>query len=96
MGLADPPMLVSGMVNMLLGSDGSLYEFHRVPPNVDSLADPALPAVDWDRFFALAGLDRSRFQPAAPEWTPGMLANVPVHASRASANVRCVQSGAAG
>ena len=69
-GYADPPITLSGMVNMLLGSDGRLQEFHFVPAQVESLAEPAPAPVDWQVFFAAAALDRTRFASVAPDWTP--------------------------
>jgi serine/threonine-protein kinase len=69
-GFADPPVTLSGMVNMILGSDGRLQEFHLVPAQVESLADPAPAAVDWQVFFRAAGLDRGRFTDVPPDWTP--------------------------
>jgi serine/threonine-protein kinase len=74
-GFSDPALTVTGMVNMVFGADGTLYEFHLVPAQVESQA-PAAPApVDWPTFFALAGFDFSRFQPAAPDWTPRSFAD---------------------
>jgi hypothetical protein len=69
-GFADPPITLSGMVNMVLSSEGRLQEFHLVPAQVESLADPAPAPIDWQVFFDAAGLDRSRFTEVAPDWTP--------------------------
>ena len=69
-GFADPPLLITGMVSMVFGSDGRLYEFHHVPAHVESLAEPAPSPIDWQVFFAAAGLDASRFSPVPPDWTP--------------------------
>ena len=69
-GYGDPPITLSGMVNMLLGSDGRLQEFHFVPAQVESLAEPAPTPVDWQVFFDAAALDRTRFTSVAPDWTP--------------------------
>jgi hypothetical protein len=69
-GFGDPPLVLSGMVNMILGSDGRLQEFHLVPPQVESLDEPVTAPIDWQVFFDAAGLDRTRFTEAAPDWTP--------------------------
>jgi serine/threonine-protein kinase len=67
---SDPPITATGMVNMVLGADGKLYEFHLVPTQVESLSSPAPVPVDWQAFFDAAGLDRTRFTEATPDWTP--------------------------
>ena len=67
---ADPPVTVTGMVNMVFGTDGTLYEFHLVPAHVESLGAAAPNPINWEAFFKAAGLDYSRFQPATPDWTP--------------------------
>ena len=67
---ADPPVTVTGMVNMVFGTDGTLYEFHLVPAHVESLGTAAPNPINWEAFFKAAGLDYSRFQPATPDWTP--------------------------
>ncbi len=77
-GFADPPVTISGMVNMVFGTDGTLYEFHMVPAHVESLGQPAPVPIDWPSFFSAAGLDFSRFQPAAPDWTPRSFADARV------------------
>ena len=40
-----------------------------VPPQLET-ADSTAREPDWDALFAAAGLDRSRFAPAAPRWVP--------------------------
>lgn len=69
-GFGDPPLTVSGMANLILGSGGQLQEFHYVPAQVESLSTPAAAPVDWQIFFDAAGLDRARFAAATPDWTP--------------------------
>ena len=69
-GLADPPLTLTGMSSLLLSTDGRLQEFHYVPAQVESLSQPAPSPVDWQVFFDAAGLDRSRFTETAPDWTP--------------------------
>ena len=69
-GFSDPPITVTGMTNMLFGSDGALIEFHSVPSQVESLSTPAASVANWDTFFAAARLDASRFREVAPDWTP--------------------------
>ena len=74
-GYNDPPLTLSGMTNMLFGTDGRLQEFHFVPAQVESLSEPAPEPVDWQRFFDAAGFDRARFDPVAPDWTPRSFAD---------------------
>jgi serine/threonine-protein kinase len=66
---SDPPPIVSGMLSVKLDPQGRLIEFDAVPPQVDK-ATGETSALDWKRLFDAAGLDMSRFSPAAPEWTP--------------------------
>jgi hypothetical protein len=67
---ADPPVNVSGMVNLTLNPVGGLLYFATVPPQVDDpAAQPGAP-VDWQPAFSAAGLDLARFVPAQPEWLP--------------------------
>jgi serine/threonine-protein kinase len=67
--LGDPPLVITGMTLVTLDPLGRLEGFHAVPPQHDLPAGPA-PTADWDVLFRLAGLDRSRFTPAEPEWLP--------------------------
>jgi serine/threonine-protein kinase len=66
---SDPPPLVSGMTGVQIDSNGRLYEFFAVPPQIDSVRASA-GAVEWNRVFALAGLDIARFQLTDTMWTP--------------------------
>jgi eukaryotic-like serine/threonine-protein kinase len=77
--LTDPPFRVVGMTITLVGTRGSLIEFHAVPaqrtPAVKpgaAVASPlaATPAMDWQPVFDAVGWPRERFAPAPPEWTP--------------------------
>ena len=69
-GFSDPAVTVTGMTNMVFGADGTLYEFHLVPSQLESLSPPAAVPVDWSRFFHAARLDAARFREVAPDWTP--------------------------
>lgn len=63
----DPPQTISGMINLRLDTNGKLIYFQAQPPQVDESSAPAKP-MDWDPLFTAAGLDRSLFQPATPNW----------------------------
>jgi len=65
----DPPLTLSGMINLMLDTSGKLVYFEAQPPQVDKTPAPAKP-MDWNPLFAAAGLDQSQFQPATPEWVP--------------------------
>jgi Protein kinase domain len=65
----DPAMTNTGESLVILDTRGRLVEFRRVPPQRD--ADGASAAEPrWDVAFQAAGLDRSAFTPAEPEWAP--------------------------
>ena len=68
----DPPLEVSGMVNLALDARGNLMRLRAVPPQVEgkgaSAESPAAP--DWKPLFAAAGLDFERFSPSPPRWLP--------------------------
>ncbi len=64
----NPPATVAGMANVGLDAHGRLNFLQVQPPEVID-APKAPPVPDWDVLFALAGLDRAQFQPAAPRWT---------------------------
>ena len=64
----DPPYETSGMVTIRLNMQGNLLFLRAVPPQVETGADGREP--DWNSLFAEAGLDRARFTPASPKWTP--------------------------
>ena len=68
----DPPLEVSGMVNLALDARGNLMRLRAVPPQVEAQgASPESPtAPDWKPLFAAAGLDFARFSPSAPRWLP--------------------------
>jgi hypothetical protein len=66
---SDPPSDVTGMVSILLDSQGRLIFFRRLPPEHDPPAGP-FPAPDWSEVFNAAGLERSAFTVVTPEWTP--------------------------
>jgi hypothetical protein len=65
----DPPLELSGMATVSLDSQGRLLGFRAVPPQIDdSTLSPPKP--DWRPIFGAAGLDQTRFVPAAPKWVP--------------------------
>jgi Protein kinase domain/zinc-ribbon domain len=72
---SDPPMVLSGMINLELDSQGRLTYFQAIPAQKQDEKSPAAPVVtsppgfDWNIFFTAAGLDASKLQPAQPEWT---------------------------
>jgi len=64
----DPPTTQSGMINLILDPSGRLVYLQALPAELDETPAPAKP-VDWNPLFAAAGLDPSKFQSVAPEWT---------------------------
>ena len=63
----DPPPTLSGMINMLLDTNGKLLYLEVMPPQMEEVAATA-KAADWKPLFAAAGLDISQFQTATPQW----------------------------
>lgn len=65
----NPPVSISGMVNVTLDAQARLNRFVAVPPQVlaAETAPPSPP--DWRPFFAAAELDPAAFQPDPPQWT---------------------------
>ncbi|MDQ3908444.1 MAG: serine/threonine protein kinase [Acidobacteriota bacterium] len=65
----DPPLEVSGMVNVSLDTRGRLALFRAVPPQVDE-GQKTDQQPDWSAAFTEAELDMSRFAPAQSRYTP--------------------------
>jgi predicted Ser/Thr protein kinase len=63
----DPPAIQSGMINIILDSQGRLTYFQTIPKEVEPNPPPASP-VNWKPLFAAAGLDPAELQPAEPQW----------------------------
>ncbi len=64
----EPPSDVTGMISVFLDTQGRLLLFKRIPPERDPPGVPS-PSPDWSPLFSAAGLDPSKFSPAAPEWS---------------------------
>jgi serine/threonine protein kinase len=64
---ANPPIDISGMTNTYLDTQGRLFTFVAVPPQLEE-ASQVKP--DWSILFAEAGLDMSSFHETEPRWTP--------------------------
>jgi len=68
-----PDEAAPGMTTVTLDTAGRLRSLVVAPPRVDRATPEqraASPSFDWSALFAEAGLDPSRFSPAAPEWVP--------------------------
>jgi len=64
----DPPLTLSGMVNVKLDAQGRLVYLQAIPPQKDvSSAPPTQP--DWSPLFAAADLDVSKLQSTQPQWS---------------------------
>jgi hypothetical protein len=63
----DPPETIPGMATLMLGQEGHLLWFRRVPPAKRS-GEPVEP--DWTPAFVEAGLEIDSLRPVTPEWTP--------------------------
>ena len=73
----DPPLVLSGMINLELDPQGRLTYFQAIPPQKqeekkEGPAAPAVPAAtpfDWNILLNEAGLDATKLQPTEPIWT---------------------------
>jgi tRNA A-37 threonylcarbamoyl transferase component Bud32 len=74
-GIADPPLVLTGMAALTLDDRGRLMEFLAVPPQRDIAAEAPDRAADWTPLFSAAGLSMDAFAPATPEWTPPVYAD---------------------
>jgi tRNA A-37 threonylcarbamoyl transferase component Bud32 len=64
----DPPVSVSGMINMSVDARGRLRGLTVMPPQLDSSL--AVEPNDAATLFALAGLDTAAFREVTPVWVP--------------------------
>lgn len=64
----DPPLAESGMINVMLDTEGRLVDFFCFPPAVDAATAPA--PFDWSQLLAAAELDPADFKPAQSQWVP--------------------------
>ncbi|HVG34252.1 MAG TPA: serine/threonine-protein kinase [Pyrinomonadaceae bacterium] len=65
----DPPHDISGMVLLSLDTEGRLFYFDAVPPQLDQGQGESAPP-DWSPVFQEAGLNFADFQQTASQWTP--------------------------
>lgn len=65
----DPVMWISGMTTVDLNARGELLYFEAVPPQIEG---PTAHSIEpnWDKLFAEAGLDVTKFRPTASLWVP--------------------------
>ena len=68
MDFSDPSTTQSGMINLMVDTNGKLTFFQALPPEFDESPVAAKP-MDWQPLFAAAGLDPSQFQNTAPQWS---------------------------
>jgi hypothetical protein len=69
----DPPVMLPGMQQLFLDTEGRLVEFHSVPPAI-ALENPAADA-PWPALFEAADLDVRTLTPASPKWLPPVFAD---------------------
>jgi hypothetical protein len=63
----DPPAIESGMINLVVDSQGRLTSFEAIPKQFEPNPPPAKP-VDWKPLFQAAGIDPAQLKPAEPQW----------------------------
>jgi serine/threonine-protein kinase len=67
----NPPETVSGMVRVLLDTQGQLRLFSAVPPQREAAENRGQPAApDWSRLFTEAGFNPASFQAVESTWVP--------------------------
>jgi serine/threonine-protein kinase len=68
----DPPEIFSGMLRVLLDTQGQLRFFSAVPPQREEAANQGQQssAPDWALLFAEAGLNQADFQSVQSTWVP--------------------------
>jgi serine/threonine-protein kinase len=64
----DPAFAESGMINLLLDTEGRLIDFYAYPSPIETL--PAATPFDWSILFAAAELDMANFRSVESEWVP--------------------------
>ncbi|HEY6931469.1 MAG TPA: serine/threonine-protein kinase, partial [Thermoanaerobaculia bacterium] len=65
----NPAPTQAGMAEVWLDARGRLVRLSVVPPELEKDSGPA-PETDWAGLFRQAGLDKDRFTPVDPRWTP--------------------------
>ena len=68
-GFRDPPLTITGMVNILLDPSGRLLYLNVVPPQRDTESRTGSEP-EWADLLEAAGLDPSGLEPVTPEWNP--------------------------
>jgi hypothetical protein len=63
----DPPAIQSGMINLVVDSQGRLLSFQAIPKELEPNPPPASP-VDWKALFTAAEIDPAQLHPAEPQW----------------------------
>lgn len=71
----DPPLNINGMTHVVLDTAGRLIRFHAAPPQAETPPPETPAAVDWDKLFAAAAIDRSTFVESVPARTPATYAD---------------------
>jgi hypothetical protein len=64
----DPPLSESGMVSLMLDTQGRLVDLYGFPPAFDTSSAPA--PFDWAALFAAAELDMAGFKSVESQWVP--------------------------
>jgi hypothetical protein len=65
----DPPLTISGLTHLSLDTRGRLFEFYRVPQQLDAQSVDK-PEPDWSALFHAAELEAARFQKTESQWVP--------------------------
>jgi serine/threonine-protein kinase len=64
---SDPSPTLSGMIELSVDPQGRLVDFQAIPPQkMDAASTPV--SYDWTQLFSEAGLDKSKFHSADPQW----------------------------
>jgi serine/threonine protein kinase len=63
----DPPLILSGMIQVNLDPQGRLTRFQIIPPQREDQVEGVKP-VDWAPLFSAAGIDATQLKPTEPIW----------------------------
>jgi serine/threonine-protein kinase len=63
----DPPTIQSGMINVIVDSQGRLIYFQAIPKELEPNPPPP-SSVDWKALFAAAQIDPAQLHPTEPLW----------------------------
>jgi serine/threonine-protein kinase len=74
-GANDPPVAINGMTRIWVDTNARLLFFEAAPPHAETAPPGPVPAFDWGKAFAAAGLPQAAFTETTPARTPAVFAD---------------------